>query len=147
MCGRYYRQSDKQAIAEHFAANVYDFELHESYNIAPQSTQPIVRVNHESGEREVAMMRWGLIPFWSKDTKIGYSNINAKCETVAASALYGEAFRRRRCLVPASGFYEWKKLDAKHKQPYAIRVKEDSLCAFAGVWETWRDTATRQKLE
>ena len=68
MCGRYYRQSDKQAIAEHFAANVYDFELQDSYNIAPQSTQPVVRVNHDSGEREVAMMRWGLVPFWSKNT-------------------------------------------------------------------------------
>ncbi len=146
MCGRYYRQSDKQAIAEHFAANVYDFELRDSYNIAPQSTQPVVRVNHDSGEREVAMMRWGLVPFWSKNT-LGFSTINAKCETIATSAVYREAFRHRRCLVPASGFYEWKKLDAKHKQPYAIRVKHESLCAFPGVWERWKDKATQQTLE
>jgi len=152
MCGRYYRQSDKQAIAEHFAANVYDFELHDSYNIAPQSTQPVIRVNRDSGERELAMMRWGLISYWSKDAsgsgpKTGSSAINARSETIATSALYREAFRRRRCLVPASGFYEWKKLDLKHKQPYAIRVKDAPLCAFAGVWEAWRDKATQQTLE
>jgi len=147
MCGRYYRQSDKQAIAEHFAANLYDFELQDSYNIAPQSTQPVVRVNRDSGEREVALLRWGLIPYWSNDTSIGYSNINARGETVATSTLYREAFKRRRCLVPASGFYEWKKLDAKQKQPYAVRVKDASLCAFAGVWESWKDKATQQTLE
>ncbi len=154
MCGRYYRQSDKQAIAEHFAANVYDFELHDSYNIAPQSTEPVVRVNRESGEREVAMMRWGLIPYWSKGTsragagsKPGSSAINARSETIMTNALYRDALMRRRCLVPASGFYEWKKLDEKHKQPYAIRVKDTSLCAFAGVWERWKDKATQQTLE
>jgi putative SOS response-associated peptidase YedK len=68
MCGRYFRQSDKQAIAEHFAGDVHDFELHDGYNIAPPSTQPIIRTNRESGEHEVAMMRWGLILYWSKDT-------------------------------------------------------------------------------
>ena len=72
MCGRYYRRSDKQAIAEHFAANVYDFELPDDYNVAPQSTQPVVRVNRDTGEREVALMRWGLIPYCSKDAKIAY---------------------------------------------------------------------------
>ena len=92
------------------------------------------------------MMRWGLIPFGSKDTP-GFSTINAKCETIATSAVYREAFRRRRCLVPASGFYEWKKLDTKHKQPYAIRVKDASLCAFAGVWHRWKDKTTQQTLE
>ena len=154
MCGRYYRQADKQAIAEHFAANVDDCELHDSYNIAPQSTQPVVRVSRDGGEREVAMMRWGLIPYWSKDTsrsgagsKVGSSSINARSETITTSALYREAFRRRRCLVPASGFYEWKKLDAKHKQPYAIRVRDAPLCAFAGIWETWKNQATQQTLE
>ncbi len=152
MCGRYYRQSDKQAIAEHFAANVYDFELPDSYNIAPQSTQPVVRVNHDTGQREIALMRWGLIPYWSKHGpgsggKAGHSNINAKGETIATSALYREAFRRRRCLVPASGFYEWKKLDAELRQPYAIRLKDASLCAFAGIWESWKDKATRETVE
>jgi putative SOS response-associated peptidase YedK len=93
------------------------------------------------------MLRWGLVPYWSKDGKAGYSTINAKSETVAVSALYREAFQRRRCLVPASGFYEWKKLDAKRKQPYAIQVKDAPICALAGLWETWRDKATHQTLE
>jgi len=147
MCGRYYRRSDKQAIAEHFAANVYDFELPDDYNVAPQSTQPVVRVSRDTGEREVALMRWGLIPYWSKDAKIGYSTINAKSETVATSATFREAFRRRRCLVPASGFFEWAQLDAKTKQPYAIGLKDGSLYAFAGIWERWKDKATQQPIE
>lgn len=150
MCGRYYRKSDKQAIAEHFAASVYDFELKESYNVAPQSTQPVVRVNGETGEREIALMRWGLIPYWAKDAKVGYSTINAKSETVATNRLFREAFERRRCLVPADGFYEWKLLhpeSGKVKQPYGIGLKDGSLHAFAGIWERWKDQATRQMLE
>ncbi len=147
MCGRYYRRSDKQAIAEHFAANVHDFELPDDYNAAPQSTQPVVRANRDTGEREIALMRWGLVPFWSKDAKTGYSTINAKSETITTNASFREAFIRRRCLVPASGFYEWARLDAKTKQPYAISLKESPLCAFAGIWERWKDKATRQTLE
>jgi putative SOS response-associated peptidase YedK len=150
VCGRYYRTSDKQAIAEHFAANVYDFELKESYNVAPQSTQPVVRANVETGEREVALMRWGLVPYWAKDAKVGYSTVNAKSETVTTSRLFREAFERRRCLVPADGFYEWKRLDPesdKTKQPYGIRLKDGSLHAFAGIWERWQDGTTQQLLE
>jgi putative SOS response-associated peptidase YedK len=93
MCGRYYRQSDKQAIAEQFAADVHDLEVHDSYNMAPQSTQPVVRENHDSGKREVAMMRWGLIPHWSKAATVGYSTINAKGETITTNAVYREAFK------------------------------------------------------
>jgi putative SOS response-associated peptidase YedK len=150
VCGRYYRKSDKQAIAEHFAANVYDFELKESYNVAPQSTQPVVRVNGDTGEREVALMRWGLVPYWAKDAKVGHSTINAKSETVATNRLFREAFERRRCLVPADGFYEWVRLDPendKTKQPYGIGLKDGSLHAFAGIWERWKDRATQELLE
>ena len=92
-------------------------------------------------------MRWGLVPFWSKDAKAGYSTINAKAETVTTSPTYREAMKRRRCLVPADFFLEWKKIDAKTKQPYAIALQDDSMFAFAGLWETWKDKATGQALE
>jgi putative SOS response-associated peptidase YedK len=138
VCGRYGRRSDKQKIAEAFRVkvdNVADFVT--SYNAAPQSFQPVVRLNRESGEREIVIMRWGLIPYWSKDEKIGYSTINAKAETVATAPVFREAFKRRRCLVPADAFYEWQKLDAKNKQPFAIALKSGEPYGFAGLWERW----------
>jgi putative SOS response-associated peptidase YedK len=139
MCGRYARKSDKQKIAEAFHVavdGVPDFAW--SFNAAPQSFQPVVRLNAETGEREIAILRWGLIPFWSKDAKIGLSTINAKAETVATSPVFREAFKRRRCLVPADAFYEWQKLDAKNKQPYAIAMKSGEPYGFAGIWERWK---------
>jgi putative SOS response-associated peptidase YedK len=124
MCGRYGRRADKQRIAEWFETHntdVFDDSyLEPSYNVAPQSLQPVIRLDSETGERELAIMRWGLIPFWAKDAKIAYSTINAKAETVATSPAYREAVKRRRCLVPADFFLEWQKIDAKTKQPYAI---------------------------
>lgn len=151
MCGRYGRRADKQRIAEwmqtHNTSVFDDSYLAPTYNAAPQSLQPVVRLDGESGERELAIMRWGLIPFWAKDAKIAYSTINARAETIATSATYREAFKKRRCLVPADWFYEWKKIDAKTKQPYAIALKDDSIFAFAGLWETWKDKATDQSLE
>ena len=118
-----------------------------SYNVAPQSMQPIVRLDSETGQRELTVMRWGLVPFWSKDGKAGYSTINAKAETIATSPAFREAFKRRRCLVPADLFYEWMKIDAKTKQPYAIALKDGSLFAFAGLWETWKDKVTGETKE
>jgi len=148
MCGRYVRRSDKQRIAEHFRlhpGSMPDFGI--SYNVAPQTFQPIVRLNRDTGDREIVMMRWGLIPFWSKDAKIGYSTINAKAETVATAPAFREAFKTRRCLIPADVFYEWQKIDAKTRQPFAIGMKDGSPYAFAGLWERWRDPATREPLE
>ena len=111
MCGRYGRRSDKQRIAEWMQAhdtNVFDESYVDapSYNVAPQSFQPVVRLDRD-GAREVAVMRWGLIPYWSKDAKVAFSTINAKAETIATSPTYREAMKRRRCLVPADWFYEW----------------------------------------
>lgn len=128
--------------------NVFDDPcLAPSYNICPQSFQPIVRVNADTGEREMAVMRWGLVPSWATDSKVGFSTINARAETIATSPVFREAFRRRRCLVPADLFYEWKKLDAKNKQPYALAIRDNCLFAFAGLWERWRDRLTGQNLE
>ncbi len=88
-------------------------------------------------------MRWGLVPYWSKDAKIGFSTINAKAETVATAPAFREAFKRRRCLVPADAFYEWQKLDPKHKQPFAIALASREPYGFAGLWERWKDPHNR----
>lgn len=151
MCGRYGRRADKQRIAEWMQAqdtNVFDDSYFApSYNIAPQSWQPVVRLGPETGERELTIMRWGLVPFWSKDGKSAFNTINAKAENIATSVMYREPFKRRRCLVPADWFYEWQKVDAKTKQPYAIGMKDGSLFAFAGLWETWKDKESGKTLE
>ena len=150
MCGRYGRRTDKQHIAEwmhtHNTSVFDDSYLEPSYNIAPQSFQPVVRLDAEMGGRELTLMRWGLVPFWSKDGTAAFNTINAKAETVATSPAYREPWKRRRCLVPADWFYEWQKLDEKSKQPYAIAMKDDSIFAFAGLWDTWKDKASGQEL-
>ena len=87
------------------------------------------------GGRELAMARWGLIPFFSKDGKANYSTINARAETVRSSAIYKQSFARRRCLIPTSGWYEWKH-EGEHKLPHFIRPKADGF-AFAGLWDRW----------
>lgn len=150
MCGRYGRRADKQRIAEWMQAHntsVFDETyLARSYNVAPTDFQPIVRLDRD-GQRELTVMRWGLVPYWAKDSKIGFSTINAKSETVTTSPTFREAMKRRRCLVPAEWFYEWQKTDGKMKQPYAIALRDDSLFAFAGLWERWKDKAKDQVLE
>jgi putative SOS response-associated peptidase YedK len=118
-----------------------------SYNVAPQSWQPVVRLNEDTGERELTIMRWGLVPYWSKDGKCGFSTINARAETITTNATYRGPMQRRRCLVPADWFYEWKKLDGKNRQPYAIAMKNKEPFAFAGLWDRWKDSATGQTLE
>jgi putative SOS response-associated peptidase YedK len=141
MCGRYVRKSTRREIANWFAAadDAHGVEWGPSYNVAPQTFQPVVRLNRDTGQREIVLMRWGLIPYWSKDSKIGYSTINAKAETIATAPAFREAFRRRRCLVPADAFYEWQKLDPKHKQPFAIALDSREPYGLAGLWERWRD--------
>lgn len=108
MCGRYGRRADKQRIAEwmqtHNTDVFDDSYLAPSFNVAPQSLQPVVRLDSETGKRELTIMRWGLIPFFAKDAKIAYSTINARAETVATSPVFREPMKRRRCLVPATGF-------------------------------------------
>ena len=106
MCGRYGRRADKQRIAEWMQThntNVFEDEspFAPSYNVAPQTFQPVVRLSRDTGERELAVMRWGLVPYWAKDGKVGFSTINAKAETITTSPAFREAIKRRRCLVPA----------------------------------------------
>jgi putative SOS response-associated peptidase YedK len=109
-----------------------------SWNVAPTDSLPIVRYDPKAGHRTLDLMRWGLVPYWAKDLKIGFSTINAMAETVDGKPTFREAFKRRRCLVPIDAFYEWKKLDGKEKQPYAIALVDRSIMALAGLWETWR---------
>jgi putative SOS response-associated peptidase YedK len=112
-----------------------------SWNVAPTDSLPIVRYDQKAGHRALDLMRWGLVPYWAKDTKIGFSTINAMAETVDTKPVFREAFKRRRCLVPIEAFYEWKKIGPKEKQPYAIALADRSIMALAGLWETWRSSA------
>jgi len=118
-----------------------------SFNVAPQTFQPVVRFDRETGERELTVMRWGLVPYWAKGSKVGFSTINAKAETVVTSPAFRDAMKRRRCLVPAEWFYEWQKNGEKKKQPFGICMKYGCMFAFAGLWERWKDKATGQTLE
>ena len=140
MCGRYARRSDKQKIAEHFhlhGPSLPDFGP--SWNVAPQTFQPVVRLNRDTGEREIVLMRWGLVPCWSKDEKIGLRTINAKAETITTAPAFRDAITYRRCLVPADAFYEWQRISEKVKQPFAIAMKDGQPYALAGLWEKWKD--------
>jgi putative SOS response-associated peptidase YedK len=138
MCGRYVRRSDKQRLVDHFHTGATVFDLPPSYNIAPTSFQPVIRLDRDTGEREIVMMRWGLIPRWAKDPKqLGVSTINAKAESLMEKPIWRQPFTKRRCLVPADAFYEWRKIDARTKQPFAFGMKDDSPFAFGGLWERW----------
>jgi len=128
-----------EEVARWFAARNATPNFRPSYNVAPSQDVVAVRFNPETGQRTLDALRWGLVPYWAKDIKIGYSLINAKAETVAEKSAFREAFKSRRCLIAADGFYEWKKLDAKTKQPYAIAMGDRSLFGFAGLWERWKD--------
>ena len=139
MCGRFARKSTQDLLAEWFGIELEDMPwFAPSYNVAPQSVQPVVRLNRDTGRREFALLRWGLVPFWAKEAKIGHSTINARAEEVAAKPAFREALKKRRCLVPADAFYEWQKLDSKTRLPFAFALKSGEPYAFAGLWESWR---------
>ena len=134
MCGRYTLKAPREAIAEAFdLADVP--QLLPRYNIAPTQAVPVVRLDRASGEREIALLQWGLIPSWADDPAIGNRLINARAETVAEKPAFRTAFKKRRCLVVADGFYEWKRENGK--TPYYFRLKDSSPFAFAGLWERW----------
>ena len=142
MCGRFVISKFPDDIAQWFGTAGPVPNSRPRYNVAPTDQVPVVRFNPETKQRTLDTLRWGLVPYWAKDVKIGASMINAKSESVAEKPAFREAFQSRRCLVPADAFYEWKKLDAKTKQPYAIVMKDRSLFGFAGLWERWKDKAS-----
>jgi len=134
MCGRFAFYSPSEATAALFGVDG-SMVVEPRYNIAP--TQPIVVVREGDKGRELAPMRWGLLPSWVKDRPDFPLLINARAEGIAQKPSFRAAFKRRRCLVPASGFYEWQASGAKTKQPYWIAPQSGGLIAFAGLWETW----------
>ncbi len=139
MCGRFALISPTEQLAETFQLNTAELSAMPPsvprYNIAP--TQPVTAVRlNQSGERELTFFHWGLIPSWSKDMKFGSRLINARSETVAEKPSFRTAFKRRRCIIPADGFFEWQKTDSG-KQPMYIHAADKTPFAFAGLWEFW----------
>ena len=136
MCGRYNIIPNAQAWIEAFDIQhgkdvILNLKPH--YNVSPSQDVPAVRI--EDDQRTACLLHWGLIPFWAKDKDIGYQTINARSETVADKPAFRSAFKRHRCFIPASGFYEWQRTNGK--QPYNIRMKDGRSFAFAGLWEHW----------
>ena len=140
MCGRYLLTSPVDAL-RHWFAFAERPNLMPRYNVAPTQEVPVVRLGRDGAatgsERELIMVRWGLVPHWAKDIAIGNRMINARAETVQKLPAFRDAFRRRRCLVPADGFFEWQKV-GKLRQPLLIRRRDRSPLAFAGLYERWR---------
>lgn len=135
MCGRFTLSAPAEQLAQQFDLPEEPITV-PRYNIAPTQPVAVVRANPETKAREWALTLWGLIPSWAKDPSIGNSLINARAETVAEKPSFRSAFKRRRCLVPASGFYEWQRQE-KRKQPYYINMRSDDPFAIAGLWEAW----------
>ena len=138
MCGRYVLKSSPQRLREVFGIEgpdtAHSEEWRPRYNIAPSQVAPVVRVIE--GQRHLDLLRWGLIPSWAEDLSIGMKLINARGETAATKPAFRAAFRSRRCIVPADGFYEWQQ-QPSGKQPYYIHRQDGHLLAMAGLWEHW----------
>lgn len=134
MCGRYVLATDIDAIQREFDLSAFP-PLDARYNIAP--TQPVPIITNERG-RQVDIVLWGLIPSWSKDTSIATKLINARAETVDEKPSFRAAFKYRRCLIPATGFYEWMKAEKGTKRPHLLHLPQRPVFAFAGLWERWQ---------
>jgi putative SOS response-associated peptidase YedK len=142
MCGRYVATTPTSVLADIFDVDeaLVDEALDEeqpSYNVAPTDPVPAVAVNR-SGQRALRQVRWGLVPSWSSDAKGGARMINARVETVMSARAFRAAFERRRCLVPADGFYEWERRGDGSKQPWFVHRADGRPIAMAGIWEVWR---------
>ena len=136
MCGRFILTSPGKDMQDQFELQ-HEPELTPRYNIAPTQMVLVVRFDQETTVKQFEMLKWGLVPFWAKDASIGPRLINARCETLGQKPAYRAAFKSRRCLIPTNGFYEWMK-EKEKKQPYLIRLADESLFALAGLWEHWK---------
>ena len=135
MCGRFTLFEADKILSKKFGVSSIP-PLSPRYNIAPSQPVAAVRATTDGSGREIALLRWGLIPSWSKDPAIGTRLINARAETAAEKPSFRNAFRQHRCLIPANGFYEWQRQE-RGKQPYFIRMRDKRLFAFAGLWDRW----------
>jgi putative SOS response-associated peptidase YedK len=140
MCGRYRLSRRKQIIEEHFDSVSGEEDWTPRYNVAPTQPVPVIRQHPKEPRRELSLVRWGLIPWWAKDPSGAARMINARSETAATLPAFRDAFKARRCIVPADGFYEWKRT-GKTKQAYCFEVNDGALFAFAGLWDRWKDSA------
>ena len=153
MCGRFVTASSPALIADRFAVDEVDATVapdpEPDYNVSPRRNVLAVRaqaVEDGSAQRVLSRLRWGLVPSWAKELKIGDRMINARAETVASKPAYRRAFANKRCLIPADGFYEWRagpgeraeRREAAEKQPYFIHRQDGEPLAFAGLWEVWK---------
>jgi putative SOS response-associated peptidase YedK len=146
MCGRYRRTTQEEELTRLYYIPIpKQTDLPISYNIAPSQKVLTIRFNPETQQRSLDALQWGLVPYWAKDPKIAYKTINSRVETVETAPSYRQAFKKRRCLIPADGFYEWKKV-VGGKIPYSIAMKDDAPFGFAGLWEGWKDPATEEWL-
>ncbi|MBP9855477.1 MAG: SOS response-associated peptidase [Candidatus Omnitrophica bacterium] len=136
MCGRYgYTNKDNERIKKLFRLKKIDFDLVPRYNIIPGQNVPVIL---NESPKELTQAKWGLVPFWAKDEKIGYKMINARAETIFEKPSFRNAIKKKRCLILADYFFEWKRTE-KQKQPFCIKLKTHETFAFAGIWETWQD--------
>lgn len=144
MCGRFVQASDPSVYAAFFGVTEIVTEtLEPSYNVAP--TDEVYAIAEHEGERRLGSFRWGLLPFWAKDRKMAARNINARSETVATKPAFRESFERRRCLIPADGFYEWQVLE-KGKLPHYVHSVDGSPLGLAGLWARWRDPESGERI-
>ncbi len=144
MCGRFAFYSPAEAAAALFGVDT-EVDATPRYNIAP--TQDVLAIRDDTGnKRELVSLRWGLVPFWAKDPAIGNRMINARAETVAEKPAFRAAYRRRRCLVLADGFYEWRR-EGERKTPYFITLESGNPFALAGLWEHWEDKGSGEVIE
>lgn len=145
MCGRAYQTYTEDELYARYInerAKRNPLGLKPNYNLAPTQLSPVVLV--KDGDRSISLFRWGLIPFWAKDLKSAskYSLINARGEEIAEKRSYKDAFQKRRCIVPLSGFFEWQRVSPKDKTPFAIHLKNAPIMSVAGVWEQWKSDTT-----
>ncbi|MEC1353461.1 SOS response-associated peptidase [Bacillus sonorensis] len=137
MCGRFTLFADYETIIDRFDIDqmIPKEQYRPSYNIAP--SQPVLAVINDGASQRLGYLRWGFIPPWAKDEKIGYKMINARAETLSEKPSFRKPLISKRCIIPADSFYEWKRIDSKRKQPMRIKLKSNELFSFAGLWEKW----------
>jgi putative SOS response-associated peptidase YedK len=146
MCGRYTLYKKAKVLAKRYNLATMPKDVQENFNVAPGQIMPVITAD-ELGQPHLEFMRWGLIPTWAKDPSIGYKLINARDDTIFEKPMWRGLVLRKRALIPADGFYEWKRLpegNKERKQPFYIRPKHLDVFSFAGVWETWKDAEGKE---